>query len=325
MLNNFISHSILESNRFGLNVFRTTSSHVELKSLIEEMYLKKADVVIARIPTDKNLFINELISTNQTFFFSEPLVEYSLKTSSASKTPRLLNKDVSIEACESSDLNKINELVKIIFSNYQIHYKDNPFLNPDVIINGYIEWVGNCFKSGKVFIVKKGERVAGFFASTFKDGVAHGGPGGLLPEFEGMGIYWDFHQLVPGKLLESDEIRRIVTSSKASNMAVIKQWDQMGWSISEISHNLHISPMLGREFNKSSSVSSSNFYKSFSIDFPEHQICSLSSIKSFSDNTENGIELSIPFRNYHNNKMCQSFKYTYGGLTQIGMAQLSAN
>lgn len=309
MHNNLLSHSPLESNRFNLNIFRLGDLDLNANQVIAEIINNKADVIIFRPSTNKTHLINQLIDLNTNLYFSEPLIEYSLKTTSF-KPQRTFNTDLEIINYTPQLAKELNYLTEEIFKNYELHYSDNNFLDSSVFLDGYKEWIENCTKNGKVWLLKKNNQFTGFFSATFKGEVASGGPGGILPEFEGTGQYWDFHSLIPQLIYKEDGIKLFKTSTKCSNMPVIKQWDKLGWSLTSISHTIHIAPMLNQEKEFDLKTLS---LKGFSVR-------SISKEFDFPGYLES-IEVSSEFKDFKTNKLCRSFKVFKPGKIQIGILQ----
>ena len=306
---NFLSQSPLESKRFNLNIFRLADIDLNSKQVLTEIINNKVDVVIFRPSTNKTSLINQLIDLNINIYFSEPLIEYSLKTASF-KPQRTFNADLEIINYTPLFAKELNSLTEKIFKNYELHYSDNPFLDSSVFLDGYKEWIDNCVKNGKVWLLRKNGHFTGFFSAMFKGEVASGAPGGILPEFEGTGQYWDFHSLIPQLIYKEDGIKLFKTSTKCSNMAVIKQWDKLGWSLTNISHTIHIAPMLNQEKE----------FELKTLSLKGYSVRTISKEIDFAGEKES-IEVSKEFKDFKTNKPCRSFKLFKPGKIQIGILQ----
>ena len=189
---NKIKYSQVESDRFGIRVFRDTQFNFNISELRKQIIEQEVDLLILRLSSSNKSDHSKLLNLGFDYIHADTLVYYSIDLTNT-KVSNLRN-DLEFIIINENDKNIFDEIIPVIFKNYQNHYFSNPNLNEKDINDGYIEWVKSFTNENKIcFLVKKDNNVVGFAACTFDkilnecEGILYG----VMPDFSGMGIYTD--------------------------------------------------------------------------------------------------------------------------------------
>lgn len=237
-------YSKVDSDRFQLQIFR---DHLQdIRSIDwQDLFQKKVDIAILRLSSKQQHELHGLDELGIPFIVADTLVEYTTKTST--RQPSLMNQHMTVvEPSNDKDWKAVDMMVEKCFTGYTNHYYSNPYLDKTGNIEGYKEWVRSCQgEHGATFMVLNDNTHVGFFSVQYKDGEAHGGPGGIVPEFEGSGLYLDFHKLLPS-LIEKKGIKTLKTSTQVQNLMVQRQWTMSGWHFTSSALTLHLNLFIGK-------------------------------------------------------------------------------
>jgi len=237
-------YSKVDSDRFQLQIFRDQLQAISALDW-QDLYEKKVDIAILRLSSKQQHELHLIDELGIPFVVADTLVEYTTKTST--RQPTLMNQHMTvIEPTTDNDWKEVDIMVEKCFTGYANHYFSNPYLDKTGNIEGYKEWVRNCQgEHGTTFMVLNENTHVGFFSVQYKDGVAHGGPGGIVPAFEGSGLYLDFHKLLPS-LIEKKGIKTLKTSTQVQNLMVQRQWTMSGWHFTSSALTLHLNLFIGK-------------------------------------------------------------------------------
>lgn len=241
-----LHESIDESKRFNLRVFRAKLDSIEPKLLLKEIIQSKADVVIARIPVERQNDLNLLNQISIPYIVADTLVYYNfdLKKNSISN---LRNKDIVFKEANFSDYKVLDDLVSEIFVNYHNHYSSNPLISKN-LIPAYQEWVRN-YASGKninqrCWIVYKNEKPIAFATCAIHDdNVGEGVLYGVTPSASGSGVYGDIIRFTLD-FYRSIGCNNFKVSTQIHNYAVQKVWVREGFQIDSSMLTIHLNPLL---------------------------------------------------------------------------------
>jgi len=305
-----MNFSKLDSDRFHFNIYRDNYEQLPA-DLLNHLIENKVDIGILRLNTKEQSSLYRLDEVGLPFVVADTLVEYIAKTS-APKELKLLNKEMEvIEAHTEDDWKEVDHMVELCFSNYSNHYFSNPYLSKIGNIEGYKEWSRNCSgEKGVTYIVKSNSVAAGFFSIGFKNEMADGGPGGIIPAFEGSGLYLDFHKMLP-QLIFQKGLKKLKTSTQIQNTLVQRQWNMSGWMLSHSWVTLHVNTFI-QEAMKGSNTSS-NYQHSNTISFIDsiHNLAAYNSIQMHQlnplvENASYTVHISHEIKNYNNNSSIRS-------------------
>ena len=101
----------------------------------------------------------------------------------------LLCEDVSIK--RSSDLYKLELLVRDVFESYENHYFSNPVFQTDLVLSGYVEWAQrNCSTVGSYILLSEpSDEEVGFATVAWNEDVPNVELAGIRSNMRGKGHY----------------------------------------------------------------------------------------------------------------------------------------
>lgn len=245
MENNGLKYSEVESNRFGLRIYRGQYEDFDTKDVDRITHDNDFDVIIVRFPTETIFehyrlvdFANcKTIHADSLVYYSAPLQEIEIKP---------LRNDLEFEVLGDGDESKLESVLKQVFAGYQNHYYSNPCLSRQAIIEGYLEWALSFSKSddkGITWLIKDRNTrcVVAFLACSYDktESVSELKLGGVLPDFEGRGVYSDFVRYAQHFFKEMG-IRTLLTSTQLQNIAVQRAWQRHCFRFDKSYETYHI-------------------------------------------------------------------------------------
>jgi hypothetical protein len=245
-----VNYSLVESNRFGLRVFRSgVLKELSVSEIKQFLIDKQVDVYIFRLPVELQYQLHHLKELNMESIIADTLVYY---TADLDKIPvkSLKNSDLLFEDCEARHFELLNQMVAHIFDGYKNHYFSNPHLDKNDILEGYKEWARSYVEgdgAGRhTYLVKKGEKYIGFatcgFSKEYSEGVLYG----VLPEAQGGGIYGDIIRFTQNESKRKG-FRQMKVSTQVLNYAVQKVWSREDFYMSNAYITVHINSFLGKK------------------------------------------------------------------------------
>jgi GNAT superfamily N-acetyltransferase len=236
-----------EGRRFGLRAGRIEATRIDADALQREVVEGGWDWLVLRLPTGEEACVERLRARGL-----EPQSVDTLMTWAIDLPQALLpaaGTGIVLRDATSADADAIGALVRSVFARYPNHYTANPWLDPALALEGYVEWalshVGDPSRSCQLACVD-GE-IAGLSCSRHDPG---GGPAigvlhGVDPRFGGRGVY---------RAMIEDSLRRyrdaghreFRISTQAGNHTVQNLWARLGLRLVATQFTVHLMPMLGR-------------------------------------------------------------------------------
>jgi hypothetical protein len=296
-----LTYSINESSILNYNLYRYTGKKMPDISILEnEIIQNQADIVILRFPSScqDELFLLDNLAFN--YYLADTLIEYTFKIKDNYIPKRLCDTtNIHYEIVDNVEKLEITKkLLHEIFINYSNHYSSNPFLKTDDSIEIYIKWLDDCFlKNGLIFLCKFKNQYSGFFSGNINNDIFIGGPGGVLPTFEGEGIYLDAHIYLPSILKSKYNINKCRSGTQIQNHVVQKQWSLLNWSLTYSWITVHVNPFIKNSINngirkleiETSEISSSSLLLFFNNKYFKKHIIIKQKIKFLNYNFKNSI------------------------------------
>jgi hypothetical protein len=246
MQNSRLNISERESARFGLRVFRATLQDLDPKTLQIEIIDAKADVVVIRIPAERQHELHKLGDTGFQYIVADTIVYYiaDLRTH---KTPLLRNTDLFFVRCTNDHASQLDRLVAAIFSGYRNHYSSNPLLQVGMLA-GYQEWArtyasGNDSSKYVWLIERKGEPIAFVTCGTHGPDEAEMVLNGVLPSESGRGVYGDIIRHTQN-VFRGMGYSTLKVSTQVQNYAVQKVWSREGFTMNKALLTVHVNSLL---------------------------------------------------------------------------------
>ena len=244
-----LTYSIDESKTFNFNIYRYNGKLIPyVDDFLKEILQNKADIVIMRIPSNCQNELSILDDFGFEYYLADTLIEYTFKIKSNYSPNRLNYNTIEYDLVNNFEkLNIAKNILKEVFNNYSNHYVSNPYLKTNSSIKIYNKWLEDCFeKNGLIFLAKFKGKYAGFFSGNIKNDIFIGGPGGVLPSFEGEGIYLDAHIYLPYILTTQYNISKCRSGTQVQNHVVQKQWSLLNWSLTYSWLTIHINTFINK-------------------------------------------------------------------------------
>ena len=267
-------YSAVESDRFGLRVFRHVAEDLDIDTLRQAIFEQRADLVILRLPSAQQHRLGGLDRAGLPYVVADTLVHY---VSDVTKPSDLLrNEGLHLEEIDLETLPVLDSLVREIFPGYSNHYNSNRILPLGDVLDGYVEWAQS-YATGEdtvAYLVKSGDDVLGFATCRFdqsadtSEGVLYG----VRPEAAGGGVYTDIIRLTRDVSRERG-FDKMTVSTQTQNLAVQKAWIRSGFTLLHSEVTVHINSLLSasevpeRESTITASAELSALYADTSGDF----------------------------------------------------------
>lgn len=240
-----VSHSPLDSARFGLDVVRCKQESVDSKAIAKAIFASECDVAILRVPSASE-GIDGVSRWALPLIHADTLVYYKCDLRTYSPVP-LRNSELRFRKAGPGDLDGLRALIAETFRNYRSHYHANPLLEREKILAGYQEWAeGHALATERtLWIVERDGRLAAFAAcSEAADGqTCEGVLYGVSPQESGGGIYGDLIRHTQFDFAKRG-FSTMLVSTQVNNFAVQKVWAREGFYLFEAWDTYHINALL---------------------------------------------------------------------------------
>lgn len=240
-----IGFSEIESNRFGLNIYRGKSNGFDLSEVMCCIREELCDIIIMRYPT-KTLYEHyQLLNLPHCKVIHSDSLVYYVSFLDAIQVKSLKN-EVDFEMVNSDNVQELRSIIPLIFENYQNHYYANPVLEKKKITEGYVEWAQSYVNTeeGKIgWIVKEKftRRIMAFATCSFNelDKTCEGVLYGVMPGFSGRGIYSDLIRYTQNYFKDKGYLKMYV-STQLQNYTVQNVWNRSGFVLNDSWETYHI-------------------------------------------------------------------------------------
>ena len=237
----------VDSQRFGLVIYRARVEEIEATPLLNEILENNVDTAIIRIPTVRLPQLHRLEKTAMPFIVADTLAYYTKDITTAKKQD-IKNKDLTFIRAGQEEHEALNYIVKETFGTYVNHYRINPFFDNNSVTEGYQDWVRSYAEDSDeriCWLVNRGEDTIGFATFNFQsEGKAKGILYGVLPSERGNGIFKDIMSYAENYSLERGGIETVQTTTQIENIAVQKVWTSSGYVLDHTSNTIHIDALL---------------------------------------------------------------------------------
>ena len=239
---NQVIFSEVDSQRFGINVFRATLNEVDIENLKEQIQTDSIDLIILRLPSTTKDQHSELHQMGFQIIHADTLVYYFCNLNSEI-TP--LRNELSFEVISAENNEILNEIVPLIFKDYTSHYASNPMLDKIKTSEGYIEWAKSYVATANPnrisWLVKNENEIIGFATCSFNqeknecEGVLYG----VMPQAAGKGVYTDIIRFTQG-YFKHEGYKTMWVSTQIQNYSVQKAWIKENFQLKKAFDTYHI-------------------------------------------------------------------------------------
>jgi predicted acetyltransferase len=234
--------SDVDSQRFGINVYRATLDEVEIENLKEQIKSDAIDLIILRLPSATKDQHSALHQLGFQVIHADTLVYYFC-TLNNEITP--LRNELSFEVISEENKEILNEIVPIIFKDYTSHYASNPMLDRAKTSEGYIEWAKSYVTTANPnrisWLVKSENAIIGFATCSFNvekndcEGVLYG----VMPDASGKGVYTDIIRFTQSYFKDLG-YKTMWVSTQIQNYSVQKAWIKENFQLKKALDTYHI-------------------------------------------------------------------------------------
>lgn len=241
-----LSH--VDSERFGLRVFRGTICSIDERSLFQELVAESIDIAIVRTPAGAGAALNRLGRFGIHPLHADTLVYYQVALDAYEPRP-LRNADLAFSEALPSDRGELESLVASTFNDYTSHYHANPLLDRDSILAGYAEWAAGYLAGGDArtaWVARRGGAIVAFACCSHDDatGICEGILYGVRPDSAGGGLYGDLIRHTQAQF-RNRGFHTMKVSTQVWNLAVQKVWNREGFVLTQAFDTYHVNALLG--------------------------------------------------------------------------------
>jgi len=231
-----VSPSPLETDRFGVSMARVVVGldavwDQRLEAAFTAAIARDEDVLVVRWASGLAECGAALAAAGRDVVPADTLVYWEVAADRLAVVGRDLADDLRVRRA-TIDPDDLDRLVARVFDGYVNHYTANPLLEPDLALEGYVDWVRRTAQADpdSLGVLAHGERSVGV-ATWFVD------PGGevveillagLVPGARGHGWYAALLAEV-GRVATELDVPRVVISTQAANVAVQRAWVSAGF------------------------------------------------------------------------------------------------
>jgi hypothetical protein len=236
----------LESQRFGLRLFRGSVEQLDERVLLEDILRNDVDVAIVRLLREGNDQLHRLQRLGLPFIVADTLVYYTCDLTKY-EPGALKNTDVEFVECGPQHTADVEGLVDASFSDYKNHYSSNPLLDTSGLLAGYKEWTRG-YITGKnphkrAWLVRAGEQAVGFATCGFEGDTSEGVLYGVHPAHAGRGLYGDIIKFTQ-RMSKELGMKKMKVSTQVGNFAVQKVWTRSGFWLSDAYLTVHVNALI---------------------------------------------------------------------------------
>lgn len=243
-----LSESPLDSQRFGLRIFRGFVQNADERALLREIIAQSVDIAIVRAPAGSAAQLHRLARYGMAPISADTLVYYQMSLADHAPRP-LRNSDLLFAEAQASDKVELDALVASTFDGYVSHYHANPRLDPQAILAGYAEWATGYIGAdspGKItWVARREGRIVAFACCSHDsdDDACEGVLYGVHPDHSGGGLYGDLIRHTQNQFRDRG-FKTMKVSTQIWNLAVQKVWAREGFTLNLAYDTFHINAML---------------------------------------------------------------------------------
>ena len=243
-----LTFSAVESNRFGLRVFRGGPAAAllgdELPSLL---WQERADVLILRLPSAMMRYVGQLGQLGLPYCVVDGHLTFALDLTA--KLPGVAEEeDLVFTPVTLAQADDLDSLVDASFDGYLNQYSANPLLCGLDWKAGYKEWARTVIYPGapqrRGWIVSRNGVPAGFGTFTFDGPDVRSMLYGIVPGARGTGLYKRMF-LSFAALFQAEGRSTFYNSTQLANVASQKVWADAGSRMHNSEVTVHINPLFG--------------------------------------------------------------------------------
>ncbi len=249
-----MEHSILESRRFGLRVFRHVAEDVDTVALRDAILANDVDLLVLRLPASAWHRLPALGELGMPHLVADTLVDYEADLGlGPAAAPR--NPGLELRECGPAERPLLAELVDEIFDDYSGHYLANPLLDADAALAGYREWAlghvrekaapgtGANAEGHTVFLARLAGEAVAFACCAWQGDAVEAVLYGVRRSATGRGIYGDLIRITK-EHFRRQGLARMRMATQLQNDASQRGWAREGFLPRGARVTVHVNALL---------------------------------------------------------------------------------
>jgi GNAT superfamily N-acetyltransferase len=231
------SYSALDSQRFGIRVFRGRADDVA--AVLELMQFARSadlDLLIFRCPVEAVAAAQSIERAGG--ILTDTLVYYRGPTSCFEPSPAA---SPCVRLCRETDRATLEAIARASFAGFFGHYHADPRLDPAAATEGYVQWASSALAdaSSVVLVSETGGRLSGFLTAKKLDAKTWEILlNGVAPEFQRRGIYAALFREI-GCRARAQGANEVLISTQLANLAPQKVWSRAGLALDHALYTFH--------------------------------------------------------------------------------------
>jgi len=243
-----LEYSALDSERFGLRVFRGTFGTLDPDVLLGALLANDVDLAVVRIAAENQYLLHRLDGIGLPWFAADTLVWYESPLTGLQSRP-LRNERLVLLLAGDSHLSVLDRLVADIFRGYHNHYASNPLLDSQMVVAAYQDWarryVGSEARGRFCWLALIDEQPVALVTCELAGSEATIVLNGVLSGYAGRGIYTDMVRYVQ-RYFGNRGATTLRVSTQLHNRAAQKVWLREGFAFSRAQLTVHVNALLDR-------------------------------------------------------------------------------
>lgn len=243
--------SEVDTARFGFRMARGRLEADEDVSdrLIREIHEHRYDIEILRVPAGALQTLRGATQRGMMPIHADTLVYYEASLSGSISRPHD-NAGIRYELATAKDVQGVARVAAEGFAQYRNHYHANTLLEPNAILEGYVQWAtSNLVRQGEgqvTYVARSGEQTLGFIACRLsrETNVCEVILNAVAPACQGRGIYTQGLAHVMS-VVSAAGYRRLMISTQVWNYRVQQVWARLGMSLYQAYDTYHFNNVGG--------------------------------------------------------------------------------
>lgn len=232
-------HSEVESLRFQMDVHRFRYREGSESEFIDQIRGTGWDLAIVRVPTSKLDLLGQLLAFPDARL-CDCLVEFTRDNRRVGPPSAIQTSGFEIMRFATSDLALLDDMVGQIFTNYANHYSRNPRLASFSLVDSYREWArGFVDVTDRRCLLATVAGIPAAIATVKMTEPTEGVLYGVLPEFQGRGLYHDLIRATVQDFVHAGSALTVV-STQLENRAVQVVWIKEGFRPTSSWYTVHL-------------------------------------------------------------------------------------
>ena len=230
-----VSPSPVESDRFGHTMARVVVGQQAvwddgLGRRLAAVAERDEEILVARWPVAM-AECGAALAARRDVIPADTLIYWEVPSTDLAASAANMPAGMDVQGAEHVPVAVLADVVGRAFAGYVNHYAANPLLDPELALEGYVDWVRRTVEKspGSAAVLLFDQEVVGMATwDEQPDSVLEILLAGLVPEAQGRRWY-GFMLAEIGRTAVERDLRRVIISTQASTIAVQRAWARAGF------------------------------------------------------------------------------------------------